>query len=280
EQEAQNTWLLRSEGHANANLVSSQRNRVGHYTKYPYHNKDQADSGESRECCELKLRPAVELLQRTFQRAGRGNLHTRVESSNFLAHVFQQRGRIDGGPGHKDSPIESRNAVRDKGLRESLPGRIVVAACLEAAHDPNDFKIGVTRRGRGKIRLVKNVQFDFVAEGILVGKVLARKSFVDHHHVSRRKHIVFGKESPAKQRQSECLKIAIAAHFKARLPELGVRFAGDDCVGGFVLQWRWIGRHFRNRGHARKTPQSVEELTRQCVFPLQRASYIRVIRWR
>src|ERR1700679_16518 len=145
---------------------------------------------------------------------------------------------------------------------------MVVAACLEVTNDSNDFEIGVVRRGGRKIRSIENVQFDFVAEGILVRKVLTGESFIDHHYVSRRRHIIFRKESSAKQRYSECSKIAVAAHFKTRLPGFGVRLAGDDGVGGLIPQWRWIGRHFRNRGHARESLQPVEKLAGECVFPL------------
>src|SRR5580698_1765351 len=99
-----------------------------------------------------------------------------------------------------------------------------------------------------------------MAEGILVGEVLAGKSFVYDHYVSRRCHIVFGKEAPAKQWQPERLKIALAAHFNPCLPKFGVRLAGNDRVAGLVLQRRWIVRHFRNGEHARESAHPLEEL--------------------
>ena len=115
-----------------------------------------------------------------------------------------------------------------------------------------------------------------MAERILVGKVLTGKGFVYDHHISRRRNIVFGKEPSAKQRQSECLKITVAAHFKACVPWIGVRFAGNNCVAEFVLQRRWIS-HFGNRGNTRESPHTLQELARQGIFPLQRAGEIGVI---
>src|SRR5277367_6549450 len=90
----------------------------------------------------------------------------------------------------------------------------------------------------------------------------------------------FGKQASVKQWQSERLKIAIAAHFEARLPGLCVWLSGDDCVGGLVLQRRWIRGQFGNRGHARESSHAFEKSKRQRVFPLQSARYVRVIRRR
>src|SRR5882762_10140896 len=257
--EPKNISRLSSQRHANANLASLQGDRVAHHAVHADDYQDQADDRECREGYQFKLWPAIKLAQGSLQRSRDADGDARIYRLYLPRHASQNCARIHRGSGHNRSPVKHLNAVGDEGFRKFLPRRIFIVARLVIRHDPDDFKISITRGIA--IRLVEGGELDLAAERIFVGKILTSESLVYDHDVPACVHVVLGEIPATEQRYAESFEIVLADGFKSGLPAFRVGPARNDNVRRIEFQRRFFIA-FRGREYTGDCSHSVEKLAR------------------
>src|SRR5277367_5538198 len=159
--------------------------------------------------------------------------------------------------GKKSSPVENVKTIRREGFGNFLPGRIYKVARFVVGDDSYDLKICVARGI--SILLVKRGEFDFLAERIFVGKILASEGLIDDHDVAGSGYVIFGEDAAAEQRDAESFEIVFADGLVAGFPGFRVGAAGNDDVGQVGIQRR-LFIAFRGGEYARDGFHAIEKL--------------------
>jgi len=163
-------------------------------------------------------------VQQSFQRIGVRKNWIGVHITQHLPESIDEQVWIRCCA-YKDIAIaETAERVWNKCLR--LDG-LLQSNIPEITDDAHDLKIGIVRSSGN---LIENIEFDLLADGILVREILIGQRLIDYGDAATGSYIGRRDQSSPQQAQAQGLEISFTAGFETSRPMLVVRFARNSDI--------------------------------------------------
>src|SRR6267154_2848001 len=209
----ENVAALGSQSHAYAKFLRLQRDRIGHDAEQTDQSEAEANPRAGAKGNQAKFRFHILMrVQQSFQRIGVGKNWIGVHISKYLPESIDEQVWISCRAYQDIAIAETAESIRNKGFR--LDG-LLQTDIPEITDDAHDFKIGIVRSSGN---LIENIEFNLLADGILVREILIGQRLIDYGDAARQGHIGRRDQSSTQQARTQGLEISFTAGFKTSSP--------------------------------------------------------------